>query len=89
MMNRILLIVVHSIVNLVYYRRDRGVSNESVALYYNGCNKDKLTNMMISTVGLTILDGVDIKMVYLTGVQKSWVKIIQQYGYSAKLMKLF
>lgn len=88
-MKRILLIVVHSIINLVYYRKSRNASHESVAFYLNNCTKDNLTDLMLSTVGLTLFDGVDTKLVYLTASQRSWIKTIEQYGYSAKLKKLF
>lgn len=84
-----------SIVNLLYYYKERKIADDDTImdeLYNFRDDKDKmneaLTKWCLNKVGLDMADGTSNDLpayVWFSNIQKDWIKIANNYGFMVKL----
>lgn len=82
--------IYYSYRNLVYYRKQRKISHQRLMAVVNQSTntKDTITDAMLATVGLKIVDSDEDKVPWyipLSKIQKSWVNKTAEFGYKVGL----
>lgn len=83
--------VYYSILNLLYYRKERQIPHRMLMELATPSNDLELTrrrtlNALLATVGLRVSDKKISWYIPLSKIQRSWIKKAKELGYEAELI---